>query len=123
MEIRIDYVCLQDQHDTRLTIPSMKHFVLAFLLFLSSFVYSSAQKIMAREIVDRTMNVHTEHNRVQRYLPEIRLRIQNLKEVFSREKIVYFAAYMNNAPIFMPFEEFEKRVLSTDFSIYKKWEK
>ena len=39
------------------------------------------------------------------------------------EKIIFSAAYMDNAPLFMPFEEFEKRVLNTDFSIYKKWEK
>ena len=39
------------------------------------------------------------------------------------EKIVFSAAYVDNAPLFMPFEEFEKRVLNTDFSIYKKWEK
>jgi len=36
------------------------------------------------------------------------------------EKIIFSAAYMDNAPLFMPFEEFEKRVLNTDFSIYKK---
>jgi hypothetical protein len=30
---------------------------------------------------------------------------------------------MDGAPLFMPFNEFETRVLNTDFSIYKKWEK
>jgi len=38
------------------------------------------------------------------------------------EKIVYSGAYMDNAPLFMPFNEFEKRIKNTDFSIYKKWE-
>ena len=38
------------------------------------------------------------------------------------ERIIYSGAYMDNAPLFMPFDEFEKRIKNTDFSIYKKWE-
>lgn len=37
----------------------------------------------------------------------------------SVEKIVYSGAYMDNAPLFMSFNDFEKRILNTDFTIYK----
>jgi hypothetical protein len=37
----------------------------------------------------------------------------------SVEKIVYSGAYIDNAPLFMSFNDFEKRILNTDFTIYK----
>jgi hypothetical protein len=39
------------------------------------------------------------------------------------EKIVFSGAYLNNAPLFMSFDEFERRIQNTDFTIYKKREK
>ena len=35
------------------------------------------------------------------------------------EKLVYSGAFTDNAPLFMYFQEFEKRILGTDFSIYE----
>ncbi len=36
------------------------------------------------------------------------------------EKIVYSAAYTDNAPLVMPLDEFERRIENTDFKIYEK---
>lgn len=35
------------------------------------------------------------------------------------EKLVHSGAFTDNAPLFMSFQEFEKRILGTDFSIYE----
>lgn len=38
-------------------------------------------------------------------------------------KIVYSGAFMDNAPLFMTFQDFENRIKNTDFSIYEKEKK
>ena len=35
------------------------------------------------------------------------------------EKLVHSGAFTDNAPLFMSFQEFEKRILKTNFSIYE----
>lgn len=42
------------------------------------------------------------------------------KRSLSVEKIIYSGSYLDNAPLFMFYEEFEKRVKSTDFSKYDR---
>jgi hypothetical protein len=41
----------------------------------------------------------------------------------SVDKIVYTKAWMDNAPLFMSIEAFEQRILNSDFSTLKSWEK
>lgn len=43
-----------------------------------------------------------------------------LKRSLSVDKIIYSGSYLDNAPLFMSYEEFEKRVKNTDFSEYDR---
>lgn len=42
------------------------------------------------------------------------------KRSLSIEKIIYSGSYLDNAPLFMSYEKFEKRVKNTDFSKYDR---
>ncbi|MEO6686646.1 MAG: hypothetical protein ABIN24_11800, partial [Dyadobacter sp.] len=37
------------------------------------------------------------------------------------EKIIFTGAYMNNAPLFMKFEDFDNRIKKMDLSAFEKW--
>ncbi|WP_159468608.1 hypothetical protein [Dyadobacter sp. 3J3] len=39
------------------------------------------------------------------------------------EKIIFTGAYMNNAPLFMKFEDFDDRIKKMDLSAFEKWKK
>lgn len=69
-------------------------------------------------------NAYSANNSSQNALPREKLLYDIIRNrSLSVEKIVYSKSYLDNAPLFMTFQDFETRIKNTDFSIYEKEKK
>ena len=66
-------------------------------------------------------NPYGASNSTKNALPSEKLLYDIIKnKSLNVDKIIYSGSYLDNAPLFMSYEEFEKRVKNTDFSEYDR---
>ncbi len=107
-------------------IHTMESLVLLFLLAFFSGFHLKAQLPKVKDLLKEKI-IYLDANR---YIADNSGKNAHSSEKFlydiikkrslNIEKIIYSGAYLNNAPLFMTFQDFENRIKNTDFSIYNR---